>query len=124
MKHLEKQILLIQAILILILSILLIGMIVSEETDMNTSVFAFIIYFAYILGLSIYNLLALVILRRFKSNWFYYTLPTIPGIIWLVFSNFHLKVHFWEFGLIQSIGLIFIWILINNITPILISKSK
>lgn len=113
----------IQYVLGLLLSVFLLIMILKVPSDRNTSIFAFILYSPYVIALCLYNGLFLRLTYKLKNKRYYYLLPIVPGVIWLLLSSFKLTVRFWKLNVFESVTLMLLWILANQLTPYIL-KNK
>lgn len=120
----HKMNLKIQYVLGSIMTIFLIVVLLKNPSDRNTTVFAFILYFPYVIGLCLYNGLILRMTKKMSDMWYYYFIPIIPGIIWLLVSKFKLTVRFWEFNVFESVTIVFLWTLANLMTPKILTRKN
>lgn len=95
----------------------------KDSSDTNTVVFAFILYFPYVIALCLYNGLTLKLTKKIIEKWFYYLIPIVPGIIWLIVSKFKLTVRLWEFNVLESLTIIALWTLTNILTPYFLKRK-
>lgn len=113
----------IQYVLGLLLTVFLLIMILKDPSDRNTSIFAFILYSPYVIALCLYNGLFLKLTDKLKNKPYYYLLPIVPGVIWLLLSSFKLTVRFWKLNVFESVTLILLWILANQLTPYILKNN-
>lgn len=113
----------IQYALGVLLTLFLVLMLLKDPSDSNTDIFAFILHFPFIIALCLYNGIALRLSKKLIEKWFYFYIPIIPGVVWLLASRFKLTIRFWEFNVEESITIIAIWFLANLLTPYLLKRK-
>jgi hypothetical protein len=97
-----------QVLLMFVFTSSLIISIINENTDSNTSIFAFILYLPYVFILCIYNGILIKLLVNFlKNNLLIYLFPIIPIIVWFIMSDYTITIRFWKLNRTEVIiGLI------------------
>lgn len=99
-----------------------------ENGDMNVVVFGTFIYLPYILCLTFFNSILLILgLEYFKTNllkWFAATLTSVALTIWLLSSGGQMEIHFWKVKQNEFITLNSIVIFLNLATIYFITKQQ
>ncbi|WP_421750328.1 hypothetical protein [Croceimicrobium sp.] len=90
----------------------------SEHIDYNSTLFGMVLYLPYILGLCLYNGIALKALKRLHEKWYYWALPILPALIWILIYKFKPVLRYWELNPSESIAFIAIWFGCNYLIPI------
>lgn len=96
-----------QILLGVIFTLLHIYLLLRDRADINTDIFAFIIYEPFVFLLAIYNgIMILILALAMGRSIFVYLLPMIPFLILFLLSDYTITIRYWEFDTVQtSIGL-------------------